>query len=110
MKKKLQFGIDKCKKMHIGKYCQEYKCQKLYIDSWKELEVIDEETGMEKIEDVYSGKETMKESNDEKYLGDVIANDGRNIKNFKARVNKGIGIINKIISMLDAISIGKPLF
>ena len=108
--KKLQFGIDKCKKMHIGKYCQEYKCQKLNIDCWKELEVIDEETGMEKIEDVYSGRETMKESDDEKYLGDVIANDGRNIKNIKARVNKGIGIINKIISMLDAIPMGSHYF
>ena len=56
--------------MHIGKYCQEYKCQKLNIDCWKELEVIDEETGMEKIEDVYSGRETMKKSDNEKYLGD----------------------------------------
>ena len=52
----------------------------------------------------------MKESNDEKYLGDVIANDGRNIKNIKARVNKGIGIINKIISMLDAIPMGSHYF
>ena len=42
--KKLQFGISKCKKMHIGKVCDEYKCQKLSVDSWTEKEVISQET------------------------------------------------------------------
>ena len=29
--KKLQFGVDKCKKIHVGKVCQDYKCQKLTV-------------------------------------------------------------------------------
>ena len=30
--KKLQFGAEKCKKMHIGKSVQDFKCQTLKID------------------------------------------------------------------------------
>ena len=108
--KKLQFGIEKCKKMHVGKYCQEYKCQKLSIDSWKEVEVIDDETRMGTLEDIHTGTEIMKKIDNEKYLGDVLSNDGRNIKNIKTRVNKGIGIVNKIISMLDVIPFGSHYF
>ena len=35
---------------------------------------------------------------------------GRNIKSIKSRVNKGIGIVNKIISILDAIPFGNHYF
>ena len=35
--KKLQFGIDKCKKMHVGKNKEEYKCRNLVIDEWTEI-------------------------------------------------------------------------
>ena len=47
--KKLQFGASKCKKLHVGKGCEEYKCQTLKIDDWKELEVVNEETGIDEI-------------------------------------------------------------
>ena len=104
--KKLQFGIEKCKKMHVGKYCEEFKCRNLVVDSWKELEILDEETGIQKMKDIFTGKEIMGEGNEEKYLGDVISNDGRNIKNIRSRVNKGTGIVNRIISILDAIPFG----
>ena len=30
--KKLQFGTEKCKKIHIGKSKEEYKCQAVYVD------------------------------------------------------------------------------
>ena len=35
--KKLQFGINKCRKMHIGRNCQDFKCRTLSVDSWEEL-------------------------------------------------------------------------
>ena len=108
--KKLQFGINKCRKMHIGRNCQDFKCRTLSVDSWEELEIIDEETGIEKLEDIESGRETMEERQDEKYLGDIIANDGRNIKNIKARVNKGFGIVTKIMGILDTIPFGNLYF
>ena len=49
----------------------------------------------------------MEEKDSERYLGDVIAKDGKNIKNIKARVNKGTGIVRKILTMLDGIPFGK---
>ena len=46
--KKLQFGADKCKKMHIGKTLQEHKCLPLYVDKWEEKEVEDSEIWKDK--------------------------------------------------------------
>ena len=34
---KLQFGVDKSKKIHVGKYCEQFKCQTLSVDCWKEI-------------------------------------------------------------------------
>ena len=31
--KKLQFGVEKCKKIHVGKTCDDFKCQKLSVDN-----------------------------------------------------------------------------
>ena len=105
--KKLQFGPTKCKKMHIGKSRENFKCQPLFVENWKENEVEDSETGEIKIEDTCDGDEIMEEKDSERYLGDVIAKDGKNIKNIKARVNKGTGIVRTILTMLDGIPFGK---
>ena len=72
---------------------EEYKCQPLYVDNWKEPEVEDCETGEIKIEDTLDGEEIMEEKESEKYLGDIISKDGRNLKNIQARVNseKNVG-------------------
>jgi hypothetical protein len=52
----------------------------------------------------------LEEKNEEKYLGDIISNDGRNIKNIKARVSKGKGINSKILTMLEGIPFGNFYF
>ena len=44
--KKLQFGVTKCNKIHIGKTYEKEKCQPLFVDSWKEIEKKKEETGI----------------------------------------------------------------
>ena len=62
------------------------------------------------IEDIYEGEEVMEDKESEKYLGDVISKDGRNLKNIQARVNKGKGIVKKILTMLDGIPFGKFYF
>ena len=84
--------------MHIGKTKEEYKCQNLFIDKWEEKEIESCDTKNFKIEDTYEGEEMMEEKEIERYLGDIISKDGRNLKNFKARVNKGIGIVKKILT------------
>ena len=108
--KKLQFGAKKCKKMHIGKSFEEYKCQSLYVDKWEEKEVEDCESGKIRIEDICEGEDAMEEKSDEKYLGDVISKDGRNLKNIQSRVGKGTGIVRKILTILDGIPFGKYHF
>ena len=52
----------------------------------------------------------MEEAAEEKYLGDIISKDGRNMKNIKARVNKGTGIVKKIMMLLDGMPFGKYYF
>ena len=107
--KKLQFGAQKCKKLHVGRFCEDFKCQTLKVDTWKEVEFRDEETGVDEIEDVHIGEEIMEEKDEEKYE-DVISTDGKNIKNVKARVAKGKGIASRILTILDGIPFGKFYF
>ena len=40
-----------------------------------------EETGIEEIEDLFDGEVKMEKKKEDKYLGDIISTDGRNIKN-----------------------------
>jgi hypothetical protein len=44
------------------------------------------------------------------YLGDLIRQDGKNTSNIKSRVNKGLGIVSKIIDILKTVSFGKKYF
>ena len=105
--KKLQFGVEKCKKIHVGKTCDDFKCQQLFVDNWAEVEVRNEDLASISTEDQYLGEEEIEEKKEERYLGDIISNDGRNMKNFQARVNKGKGIVNRIMTRLEAIPFGK---
>ena len=62
---------------------------------------------LELIEDIFVGKIIMEEAEEEKYLGDIIDREGKNIKNIKSRVNKGKGIVKKILNILETIPFGK---
>ena len=52
----------------------------------------------------------MEDRTEEKYLGDVISTNGKNIKNIKARVSKGKGIVNRILTILEGIPFGHFYF
>ena len=52
----------------------------------------------------------MLTSKREKYLGDILTNDCKINSNIDERYNKGIGIVNQIISMLKEISFGHHYF
>ena len=96
----LQFGSEKCVKMHIGKQHNRNVCSDLTVHAWKE-EVIEQENGRKVIVDKFLGKEVMHEGNEKAYLGDIISNDGKMKKYIKARTDKLNGNINKIISTLE---------
>ena len=108
--KKLQFSVHKCKKLHVGQVQMKHKCQDLSVDRWTEVQVENDITRDIEMMDCYDGEEIMEEKTEEKYLGDLISSDGRNIKNIKARVAKGIGITNKILTILEGIPFGKHYF
>ena len=107
LSKKLQFGNNKCKKIHIGKKLEKHKCQDLFLEKWTVKEIKDCTTGEIKTKDIWEDEEVMEEMKNDKYLGHIVSRDGRNIENIKSRVNKGTGIVNKIITMLDGIPFGK---
>ena len=101
---KLQFWSEKCHKMHLGsKKCY---CPELKIEKWELKVVKDLDTGVLEIKDELNGEHTMETSEAEKYLGDIISNNGKNSKNIDARVAKGTGIVDNITSILGSTVFG----
>ena len=98
--KNLQWGAGKCKKMRIGKAHKEVTCPEAIVDGWKENIVKDMKTGKFKVKDIYEGEDVLDIEMSEKYLGDIISNDGQNTKNITARVNRGRGISNDLNATL----------
>ena len=85
--KKLQYGVDKCHKMHVGS--ESHLCPDLSVDNWEVEAVECLATGVTELVDKYSGSSGLESSDAEKYLGDVICNDGKNKRNSEARKGKG---------------------
>ena len=108
--KKLMFEIEKCKKLHVGQTVMDFKCQDLFLDKWTEVAIRGEEAKDIVYQDVFEGEEMIEQKEEEKYLGDVISVDGKNIKNIKMRIKKGKGIVNRILTMIDGIGFGKQYF
>ena len=46
----------------------------------------------------------------ERYLGDIISSDGKNTKNIDVRKNRGIGVVNQVMDILEEICFGKYHF
>ena len=86
--KKLRFhvpdrnGKSKCNKLHIGK--KKVECHHLNVHG-----------------------SLMGEVESDEYLGDIIANNGKNTRNIQTRVAKGLGIVSHIIDLLKNVSFGK---
>ena len=108
--KKLQYGVKKCFKMHVGRTCNKEVCPDLYVDGWEIAKVKEVETGVIKVKEVNTGEHEMAAVESEKYLGDILSNDGKNLKNVTARKNKGTGIVTQILGKLSDICFGKHYF
>ena len=74
--KKLELGYDKCFQIHVGK--NKETCPELNVHQSK-----------------------MKTASSEKYLGDIISNNGKIDENIEERFNKGKGRVNTILSHLS---------
>jgi hypothetical protein len=71
-------------------------CPKLYVDNWEAKMEDNVFTGEKVLIDELNGEHTMEESQTEKYLGDLISNDGKNDKIIKARKEKARGLWTKL--------------
>ena len=79
--KKLKLNQTKCAKIHVGRKCD--NCPSLFIQ-----------------------KEKMKDSEHEKYLGEVIHQNGKQHATVVDRLSKGYGIISNIMALIDDIPLG----
>ena len=80
--KKLEYSENKCKKMHIGK--KNNICPELKVH-----------------------EKSIKVSECEKYLGDLISNTAKNKPNIISRRDKGYGKVSDILSILAEVPLGK---
>ena len=88
--------------MHVGNKHEDYKNIELCIDGWTVKTVESFDSGEQEWEDTL--EDDMKEIShitSERYLGQVISSDSSNTNNITKQRNKGIGIQNKIIQMLE---------
>ena len=83
--KQLELGHPKCFQMHVGKHRN--NCHTLSVH----------------------GKE-MLTTQSEKYLGDILTSTGNIDENITARYNKGLGIVNQVLSTLKEVSFGYHYF
>ena len=49
----------------------------------------------------------VEEVTEDTYLGDIISSDGKNTKNIKNRISKGVGKISEIMNLLEMVSLGE---
>ena len=108
--KSLQYGVIKCKKIHIGKRRNMDICSDISVDAWEVQEVTDIHTGLAETNDIYIGKDKIESTISSKYLGDIVSGSGNNEATVAARVSRGTGIVNEICQLLHNIYFGKYFF
>ena len=99
--KRLQFGSDKCHVIYIGKDIPKHKKPDLFVDGWIMKEIEDKETGQRTENEEFDGEKDIIESDNEKYLGQIISKDGSNTKNVENKTNKGKGLVDKLENILE---------
>ena len=86
-------------RFNVGGVNQKSKCMKMHVGTKKEqcCEMKVEETSMETVEEI-------------EFLGDILSSDGKNTKNIKSRVSRGLGIISQIFIILENTAFGSHYF
>ena len=106
--KKLQFGESKCHKMHVGRPCTQ--CPHLFVDKWELKKIKNYFTGSESLKDKEEGRAKLNNIEYEKYLRDIVSFEGKNKKNILSTRNKGIGIVNQVMTILETTCFGPHVF
>ena len=96
--KYLQFGLDKCKAMIVGKQLEESHLPRLAVDVWESKH---DKNG--EFSESFTGKKHMENTTSMTYLGTEISADGKNLKNILQKRNKQIGKKRQITSLLKPV-------
>ena len=106
--KKLQYGESKCKKLHIGK--SHVVCPKNTIDAWKLEKRNEEATSILDLVDTEAGKHEIDTTSHDKYLGDILQDNGKNTINIEERVKRGFGAVTQTCQLIDDLCLGSFYF
>ena len=99
--KGLQFGVNKCKVMIIGKELENVRNNKIYVDGWTEEYFENEATGDIELKEKYVGKIAVEEVKEQKYLGFILSSKGNNLANIQSLEKKSYGVIRTILTKLN---------
>ena len=66
--------------MYLGRSCNKGICNDLFGDGLRLENVTEIETGRIEGKDEYDGLHAMEEVNSEKYLRDILSNDGKTLR------------------------------
>ena len=99
-KRRLQFASDKCHRIHVGSKSK--PCEEIYIKEWGKRR----NPNNEDEEEYCKGNVAIQSVPKQEYLGSILSEDGRNDANINAKIAKGQGIINDIMTILDHIYFG----
>ena len=99
--KRLQFGPKNVMLCILEVTSQTTKKVDLFVDGWKlqEVQQINQDNGT--VHEAPDGEHKIEESESEKYLGQIISSDGLNVKNIINLSNKGRGMIENIMGILN---------
>ena len=106
--KKLQFGANKCHKIHIGG--NKIVCPKNTIDTWTSVKSKENVSSVFEMIDAEGNKHFIESVENSSYLRDIIQSNGKINLNIKARTDKGRGAVNQISQLLDNLCLGKYHF
>ena len=108
--KRLQYGVNKCKSMLVGKNQVGVINSPLTVDKWSVSHVDNITTGESNLVEIYDGEVNIEQVEEQKYLGFILSCKGDNMANIRAMKNKSIWIIRNIFTKLENLHLKKYYF
>ena len=105
--KGLQFGVNKCKAMIVGKSNHNYLHSKIMVDKWEVNYTDNLNNGNPVLEESFQGLVEIEKVKTQTYLGFVISSSGDNMAHIMSAKSKGTGVISKILSKLKSLNLQK---
>ena len=103
--KYLQFGVEKCKSMLIGKQSENCINSELMVDKWSVCHKENKRTGEAELVEEFFGLTPISKTEEQKYLGFVLSSTADNMANIRAIKNKSIGVVKSALNKLNSLNL-----